>query len=99
MSAANKELEGIDPQAVRDKAALDCGLTLLELSAATELPYTTVKLLAKEPNFPLIGGRVFYSDFKLWRRRHVGLLSASDTSTRSPRPAAGKSYAPRPTHG
>ncbi len=98
-AVANKELAGIDREAVRTAKGHDEALTLAELAVATGLPYSDVKALAKEKGFPRIGKRVFPSDFKLWRRRRLGLQSAPETAAHRPLPAAGKPGEPRLKHG
>lgn len=97
--AENKQLEDISLDVVLTKIARDQALTKGEAAVGFDLPYSTVKALAREPGFPIIEGRFFPSDFKLWRRRRLGLQSAPDTATRSRPPAAGKSDVSRLKHG
>ncbi len=95
----NAELAGIDVAFVLVKIGRDQALTKAEAAVGFDLPYSTIKALAKEPGFPLIGDRVFPSDFKLWRRRKTGLQSAPDTAVRSRRPDADKCGVPQLKHG
>ena len=84
----NKELAGIGAKTVKAMIEADQALTLKEFAVGFGYTYRAAKDLAKCPGFPMLSGRIFGSDFKLWRRRQLGLQSAPDGPARRRQPAA-----------
>ena len=97
--AANGELAHVDAAQVRAMIAADQALSLKEFALGFGYPYYTAKLIAREEGFPIFHGRIAPSDFRLWRRRRLGLQSAPDAPARPRRPVAGKSDVPPLKHG
>ena len=86
----NKQFSHLDPAEVKKMVEEDQALDLKQFSLAFGYGYSKAKALTKQNGFPWLGGRVFPSDFRLWRRQTLGLQSAPDSAAR-PRPfAAGK---------
>jgi hypothetical protein len=75
----NKDLASIDADKILLKIVRDQALTKAEAAVGFGLPYSTVKALAAEKGFPMIGTHFFPSDFKIWRRQKAGLLPRPPT--------------------
>ncbi len=90
--SGNAQLAGISYAAAKAKADTDRGLTLRELAVVTEMPYSTVRQWP-EAGLPMLGGRVFYSDFVEWRRLQTGLvtLQAATAAKSASRSRGGRS--------
>ena len=66
---------------------LEKPLTIRALMQATKLGHAAVKRMIEEPGFPIVAGRIFWSDFVIWRRMKMGLQNYDTAS--SPEPGAG----------
>jgi hypothetical protein len=69
----DRQLAGISFAMADQRRRKNQPLNGKEFSAASATPYSAVRKLFREPGFPLINGRVYWSDFVLWRHRRFGL--------------------------
>ena len=76
----DRQLAGISFAMADQRRRKNQPLNGKEFSAASATPYSAVRKLFREPGFPLINGRVYWSDFVLWRRRRFSLDVAPLTS-------------------
>lgn len=75
----DRQLAGISFAMADQRRRKNQPLNGKEFSAASATPYSAVRKLFREPGFPLINGRVYWSDFVLWRHRRLGLEAAPMT--------------------
>ena len=87
-----KALAKLDAAEVRARAGLGQALTLAELALVRGLAYTAVRALRRRDGFPMDGGRVFLTDFDLWRQAVVFRLPVGGPRSGGDRPesSAGK---------
>lgn len=79
----DKQLSNIRLESVIAKIAAGLTINLKELSVRTGINYTEVRAWRHAvPPLPLIGGKLFYEDFLLWKARKLGLESGPHTSGR-----------------
>ena len=53
-------------------------LSLKELGRVTGMSYRLISRMKNEKDFPLVEGKIFYSDFVIWRRKKAGLVRRHD---------------------
>ncbi len=90
MNARNKQLAAIDVESVRLKVQHEQGLTLAEASVYYDLPYSSLRAWKRE-GLPLVAGKLFHSDFVIWRRRLTGLESMPQAAVHPSGRGVGKS--------
>jgi hypothetical protein len=65
---SDKQLRGIKLQAVRMKRDADQALNIKEFAVLAGVSYSVAREWFHLPGFPALLGKVFWSDFMLWRR-------------------------------
>lgn len=87
----NKQLESIDAATAKRKWAEDLPLNMKEMAAALETSYDAIQAWRRQAGFPMDGGKIFRSDFELWRRAKLGLETPRpNTDARPPHSDADK---------
>lgn len=90
-----KQLLNVNQKAARGKAQRGEAMTLKELAVVIGMSYGEVRSW----NLPRLGGKIFYDDFILWRRRQLGFEFCDATATNPALQGAGKFGEPLLTHG
>lgn len=70
-------------------------LTFSELQDILRCDPDTLAGLVAIKDFPVIAGRVFWSDFELWRRSYLKLVRPSPQTPQDPEPRAGRKVSER----
>ncbi len=65
---SDKQLRGIKLQAVRVKRDADQALNIKEFAVLAGVSYSVAREWFHLPGFPALLGKVFWTDFVLWRR-------------------------------
>lgn len=71
----NKQLAKIDRETVEAKVKNGEAINLREAAVYYGIGYSTVRLWPSQ-GLPMLGGKFFDSDFKLWRRQQAGLVQS-----------------------
>lgn len=74
----DKQLQGVDLEAVRQKRDLDQALNTKEFAVLAGISYSLAREWFRMPGFPVVGSVVFWEDFVLWRRARNQVKSQSD---------------------
>lgn len=86
----DKQLSGINRVVVSRRARNGAPLNLRELAVFCECSYSVVRGWVAD-GLPVLSGKVFLSDFEIWRRRLTGLEADPRIASRRPKSIAGKS--------
>src|SRR5437016_1585551 len=84
----DKQLQGVDLEAVLEKRRLDQALNAKEFAVCAGLSYSTARSWFHLPGFPALRGVVFWQDFIQWRLGQFGLSSPSILQQDDHMPAA-----------
>ena len=96
----NKQLECIDAESAKRRWREDLPLNLKEMAAALETSYDAIQAWRRQPGFPIDCGKIFRSDFELWRRARLGLEKPyPNTGAHPPHSDADISRGSASTHG
>ena len=74
----DKQLQGINLEAVRLKRDLDQALNTKEFAELAGISYSLAREWFRMPGFPVVGSVVFWEDFVLWRRTRNQVTSQPD---------------------
>jgi hypothetical protein len=75
----DRQLQGIDPQAVMEKRRLDQALNAKEFAVCAGVSYSTARSWFHLPGFPVFHGVIFWQDFVQWRVAHNRLANPPDS--------------------
>jgi hypothetical protein len=74
-------------EAALTKRSQGLPLTALEFAGVAGMNYAKARtLFYKTPGFPLFEGKVYWSDFEIWRRNQIGLVGNSPAPAIAPNP-------------
>jgi hypothetical protein len=76
----DKQLQGVNLEAVRQKRDLDQALNTKEFAVLAGISYSLAREWFRMPGFPVVGSVVFWEDFVLWRRTRNQMKSQPDFS-------------------
>jgi hypothetical protein len=82
MPRREKQLRDVDRREVDDLVRCDRALKLKQFCLGAGLGYRAGLELSRLPGFPLIRGRVYWSDFVIWRRSQFALPTTASSTTR-----------------
>jgi hypothetical protein len=74
----DRQLQGIDLEAVMEKRRLDQALNAKEFAVCAGVSYSTARSWFHMPGFPVFRGVIFWQDFVNWRAEHYGLNNPPD---------------------
>ena len=74
----DKQLQGVNLEAVRQKRDLDQALNTKEFAVLAGISYSLAREWFRMPGFPVVGSVVFWEDFVLWRRTRNQMKAQSE---------------------
>jgi hypothetical protein len=78
----DKQLQGIELDAVLEKRRLDQALNAKEFAVCAGVSYSTARSWFHLPGFPVFQGVIFWQGFVQWRADHNGLAAKHEDSPR-----------------
>ncbi len=72
----DKQLQGIELEAVLEKRRLDQALNAKEFAVCAGVSYSTARGWFRIPDFPCFRGVTFWQDFVAWRTSQSGLANS-----------------------
>jgi hypothetical protein len=75
----DKQLQGIELEAVLEKRRLDQALNAKEFAVCAGVSYSTAREWFHSPGFPAFRGVIFWQDFVAWRTGQNGFASQSES--------------------
>lgn len=73
-STKDKQLLKVDAEEAKQIAAEGGALNLRQLAVVANYSYESIRIIARQPGFPILAGKVTLDDYKLWRQRRLGLI-------------------------